>query len=482
MAIEKVEGKKFEATPATLIQLGSAALLVVLALVFGWLAFSRWRFKTNLVEGYRAHDSRNLGQARTFLRNAMSWREDHPGPPLLLAKMACEAGETGAAEPLYQKLRAMGYDRPQVRVGAGVLALRKALAASDPKEINRLVGLAMAEFKSAGADTPEGEIGLGHCELVLSHKLNETTRTATARTIFGRVKTALESKEGYRRQITREGLLDFYAGLGKAAGSGAAYDVGAVGAYTACAQYAALWEVPQKSMVAVEGLRFARWRDPSPPQLAEAKADALKGFLAFNNRWRPNAAVWNKLKEQWMSSVLAASMAYARAGMEKEFVEFLELVTRAGGFTDRVEPYQAEAVGRSILALRESETVSANERSRLIATAFARCDTLLPRLKAENDPKNEWRARTLNMMGAFEAWRAANQRQPTVNQRALDRFNEAVKLAPDHYVYNRNAALILFRQKKPLSAYQQHLDKARAAATGDYAKDFDELLKVVAGN
>lgn len=482
MAIDKIEGgKKFEWSRIVLTQLGSAAVLLILSLVFGWLAFSRWRFKENLVEGYRAHDSRNFGRAKPLLADAGKWDPEHPGPPQYLAKIACEAGETSTAESTYQKLLASGYSRPHVRVGLGVVHLKKALAASDKAEINRFVGAAFQEFKAAG-DLPEAEIGQGHCELVLAHKLGETTRYQTARTIFGKVKAALDSKEGYRREITREGILDFYSGLGKAYGSGAKYDPATREAYRVCSQYEARWEVPQKSMVAAEAIRFARLQDPVPADLSPLREDAMKFLIEFNNRWKSNVAMWDKVKAQWMALALSISQAYARAGMEKEFVEFLEQVTRAGGFTDRVEPIQVEAVGRSMLAIRAAPTVAVNERARLVAGAASRCDTLLTRLRPENDPKNEWKARTLNMIGVLEAWRAANQNQPAVNQRALDRFNEALKSAPDDYVYNRNAALILKRQKKQAAAIQPFLDKAKAAAAGPYAADFEELQKVLAGN
>jgi hypothetical protein len=478
MAIEKVEGKKFEWTPAVLSQLGAAALLFILSLVFGWLALARWQFKRNVVEGYRLHDSRNVGAAKGPLKSAQGWNAENPGPSQVLAKIACEAGDTGAAEALYQGLLSRGYSRPQVRVGMGVVNLKKAVAATDKAEINRFVGAAMQEFKAAGAETPEAEIGLGHCELVLAHKLGETTRYATARQVFGKVKAALDSREAYRRGITREGLLDFYCGLGKASGSGGTYDPGTRQAYQVCAQYEASWEIPQKSMVAAEAIRFAR----ASGDLAGTVEDARKFLLEFNNKWKPNAAMWANFKEQWMALALSASLAFARAGMEKECTEFLEQVTRGGGYGDRVEPYQVEAAGRAILFLRENPNLSANDRTKYVGTAFSKCEALIPRLRPENDPKNDWKARAANMMGVLEAWRAANQKQVAIWGRALARFDEALKAAPDDYVYNRNAALAAKRLKRPAAAIQAYVDKAKAAASGDYAKDFEELQKVLAGN
>ncbi len=478
MAIDKVEGgKKFEWTPQVMIQLGAAGVLVILSLLFGYLAFARWRFKVNLMDGFRAHDSRATEQRKPLLA-AHDWDPEHPGALQVLAKVECESGRLAEAERAYQKL---GTDRASVRAGLGVVHLRKALAATDPAEVRRLVGQAMQAFKAA-AGIPESDIGLGHCELVLAYKVGETTRMSTARTLFAKVKAGLDAREDYRRAITREGLLDYYAGLGKAASSAPKHDPAARESYRICSQIEARWAVPQKSAIAAEAIRFARWKDASPQQLSEAKADAMKLLLDFSNKWKSNAQMWGEFKEQWMTLALSAAQAYGRAGMAKEFTEFLEQVTRAGGFNDRIEPFQVEAAGRSALALREDSSLTVNARSNLVGAAFAACDRLLPRLKAENDPKNEWRARTLNMMGVFEAWRAANLKQPIVNQRALDRFNQALKLAPDEYAYNRNAALVLKRQRKPQTAIQPYLDKAKAAATGENAKDFEELEKVLAGN
>jgi tetratricopeptide (TPR) repeat protein len=328
----------------------------------------------------------------------------------------------------------------------------------------------MQEFKAASG-IPESEIGLGHCELVLAHKLGETTRLSTAKAIFGKVKP-----DG---RITREGMLDYHAGLGKAASGGTKYDPASRESYRICAQIEAGWPVPQKSLIAAEAIRFARWQDPPTQELTATKAETMKLLLDFSNKWKSNAAMWNEFKEQWMFFALAAAEAYARAGMEKEFSEFL---AQLSGFGDRIEPLQVEAAGRSAIALREDASLSVNERVKLVGAAFAACDRLLPKLKPENDPKNEWRARTQNTMGVLEAWRAANQNQPIVYQRALDRFNEALKIAPNEYAYNRNAALALKRQKKPATAIQPFLDKAKAAGTGENAADFAELEKVLGGN
>ena len=54
MATEKPRGApKVEWTAAVLMQLGGAGVLAILSILFCWLAFSNWRFKSNLVEGYQ---------------------------------------------------------------------------------------------------------------------------------------------------------------------------------------------------------------------------------------------------------------------------------------------------------------------------------------------------------------------------------------------------------------------------------------------
>src|SRR5687768_1872533 len=170
MAIEKVEKKRVEFTGASVAQLGVSFALVALSLLMGYFSFANWRFKSSLADGYRAYDVGNLGQAAPALRDALTWRPEHPGARELLAKIEVEGGSLDAAEAHYRKLRDLNHNSPPVRIGMGALYLRRAEKTEDEKAVKELAGKAREEFRSA-SEAPEGEIGLGHVELFLAWKL-----------------------------------------------------------------------------------------------------------------------------------------------------------------------------------------------------------------------------------------------------------------------------------------------------------------------
>src|SRR5262245_28407449 len=134
MAIEKIEGApKVEWTTSTLIQLGVSGALVLLSFLFGWLAFSNWRFKSNLVEGYQEYDRGRADAAIKPLETSLSWRKDHTGARELLAKILCDKGKLDEARKHYGILVQQGYGVPQVHVGLGVITLKEVEALDKPK-------------------------------------------------------------------------------------------------------------------------------------------------------------------------------------------------------------------------------------------------------------------------------------------------------------------------------------------------------------
>ena len=60
---------------------------------------------------------------------------------------------------------------------------------------------------------------------------------AKAQAIFAKVRAVMDQKRDIRAEITRDGLVDYYAGLGKALSGGDKVDEGAREAFRACAQY-----------------------------------------------------------------------------------------------------------------------------------------------------------------------------------------------------------------------------------------------------
>src|SRR5215831_10048638 len=253
MAIEKIEGTpKIEWTTSTLIQLGVAIVLVLLSGLFGWLAFANWRFKVNLVEGYQEYDrGRPPVAIKRPLEAALSWRPSHTGARELLAKVLCDEGALEAARKHYKMLEMQGYKVPQVSIALGVLALKEVEPLNQPKQIEALVNEAAGYFKQAPG-VPEAEIGIGHCDLVLARKLGNPGYYTRAQGTFTKIQTAMEKSKEFRAQITRDGLIDYYTGLGKALASGDKFDEGARAAFMACYQYTPAWSLPMSNVLALE--------------------------------------------------------------------------------------------------------------------------------------------------------------------------------------------------------------------------------------
>lgn len=477
MAIEKIEGApKVEWTTATLIQLGVSIVLVLLSFLFGWLALSNWRFKANLVAGYQEYDKGLPKTAMESLQSALSWRKDHTGARELLAKILCDEGKLADARKEYQILAAQGYRVPQVHVGLGVLALKEVESLDQPKLIEAMVADAAGEFRKVGG-VPEAEIGLGHCDLVLARKLNNPAYYTRAQAIFDKVETAMKKSPEFRAQITRDGLVDYYTGLGKALASADKHEE-ARDKFRACYQYTPSWGLPMSNVLALEGRRFAQSNEPN---------DVLVKLQPDINLLRNQArTIFNSLKgpdrehmrEQWLMFSLALAQAWGRAGNLAEVNNIVKDLTGSGGFDARMEPYLLDAQVRMDLALRDDPNPAAQDQAVTKATAgFNELITRLP----NDDANKDRRARAFNNAGWTLAWRGGYSGNEGLYTQATQRFTEALRLFPDDYVYNRNMAIVLKRFRKPPTAPAGFVDKCRAAAAKDkeWAEDFEKLQKYI---
>lgn len=475
MAIEKIEGApKVEWTAATLIQLGVTVVLVLLSALFGWLGFANWRFKSNLVEGYQEYDRGRASSAKGPLEAALSWRPNHTGARELLAKVLCDDGKLDEARKHYQRLLAQGHTVPQVHIGLGVIALKEVEALDKPKAIEALVTEAANAFRSAGS-IPEAEIGLGHCDLVLGRKLGNPAYYTRAQGTFGKIATAMEQRE-FRTKITRDGLVDYYAGLGKSLGSSDKPDERATAAFLACFQYTPNWMVPLANVLSLDARRFS--------QFSEGNDVLLKLQPDIVQRRNQAGAVWKSkgqkereiLREPWMMYSLALAQAWGRAGNITEMQSIVRDLVQTGGFESRLEPILLDASIRAEAALKEEPIPSVQETA--VTKASAGFNDMIQRLP--NDEANkERRAVAYNDSAWTLAWRGGYGSNEGFYQQAIQRLTEALRLFPDDYVYNRNMAIVLKRFKKPPSAPTAYVEKCRAAAAKDkdLADDFDRLQK-----
>jgi len=482
VAIEKMPGAapKVEWTLATILQLAAAGVLVLLSLLLCWLAFANWRFKSNLVEGYQEYDRGRPATARTALEAASSWRPLHTGCRELLAKLLCDEDKLDEARKKYQALKAQGHTVPQVNIGLGVITLKEVEAQDNPKAVEKLVGEAVAAFRSAGG-TPEAEIGLGHCELVLARKLNDPAHYAKAQAIFAKIRTVMDQKKEFRADITRDGLIDYYTGLGKALASGDKVDDGARDAFRACFQYLppTVSVLPLANVLALETRRFATFAEG---------ADGLKrlenDLNALRNQGR---TIWvnhrvqvekERLREAWLMYSLAVAQAWGRAGNVTEMQSIVRDLQSTGGLEQRVEPLILDGMVRAELAVRDD--VSVRDQESQVTKTQAAYQELVQKLPTD-DANKERRLRAYNNLGWMMAWRGGYGSSEGYYQQAVQKLGEALRIAPDDYIANRNMAVVLKRFKKPPQPPEQYLEKCRAAAEKDkqYAEDFEVVKKYI---
>jgi hypothetical protein len=474
MAAEKAEKKKLLFATAAIAQLAVSAALVGVALLLGYLAFARWRFKSSLVEGYREYEVGNVGRAGPALRSALDWRPDHEGARELLAKIEVESGSLDAAAKHYETLRGAGYNPPQVRVGLGVIHLRRAEKAAEDKQVQEAVSKAREEFKSAAAEALEGEIGLGHCDLLLAWRFKDAKALDGARATFDRVRRKLDGDGAARARITREGLVDYYAGLGKVLSEGAGYDAAATAAWKACGQYARRWVGPPVGVLLMEARRFEGWKD-GVDGLNAIKTEATRLRNEASNQFRTQSRdAGLALQEAWIVYTLSLSTAWARAGNINEHT-LLMGDFKSSGLSDRLEPPLVDALVRTELAAQELPNIALQDGH--ARTAISAYVELEKRLTGTDEVSKDRRAIVLNNLGWLEAWRGSYTNGKALLASAARRFDEASKLKPDDFLYARNALVVHKRIGSPPAVTAPLLERAKASGTGDRAKDFDELQK-----
>lgn len=478
MAIEKIQGApKVEWTRITILQLAGAGVLALLSVILFWLGFSNWRFKENVTEGYQAYDRGRPKAAKGALESALGWRPKDAGSRELLAKILCDEGKLDEALKHYAVLAGSGFTGPQVHIGMGIISLKEAQALDNPKGVEAKVAEAAAEFgKSAGV--PEAEIGRGHCELLLAYKLHDPSHEAKAQAIFSKVRTALQQSRDFRAGITRDGLIDYYAGLGKALASGEKPDEGAREAFRASFQYTGLgWALPMANVLALEARRLAQFSGGTEAlQKMQGELNTLRNQTSVQWRAMKNPEEREELREPWVTFSLALAQAWGRAGNANEMSNLTRDLQSSSGLEQRLEPLLMEAQLRTELAVREDVTPSAQESA--VTRELAAYTELLQRLHSDEAQK-ELRARAVNNIAWALAWRGGYSNNENLVSQAQQKLTESLRLFPDDYVYNRNMAILLKRLKRPPTSPQGYLEKCRSAVAKEkeFAQDFEKVEK-----
>lgn len=262
MAIAKVKNRKLEITPQAMIELAIAGGLVITSLIFVYLGVNRWLLKRSITKALTLHDQNNPGLVAEECRSAL--RKDgkyHLARQLLAKALIDEGGKDPAklaeAEKEYQELIAAGYDKPNAHVGLGVISLIRADQASDSKQYTDHANKARASFDAArkmDATCIEAEIGMANVRLLLAIKAGGDL--ADARKDFERIRTKLEASQDLRSKVTKEGLIDLYAGLARTmSGTGNWNEASRL--YRICFLYAPEWELPLVNLAYTDAERYA---------------------------------------------------------------------------------------------------------------------------------------------------------------------------------------------------------------------------------
>ncbi len=477
MAIPKIRARKLEISTRGLIQLGTAAALVIVSLVFGWLAFSKWRFKVNVVSGFASYATNELAAARRDLGSALWWKSDHAGARLLLAKMLLEEDKLDAAELHYQKLLEQNFDQPPVHVGMGQVHLRRADGAARPADSGEHVKRAEEAFARANpAETPEAAIGLGHCKLLLAERVGnpgDPKRFEPALQAFKKIQADLQNRAEYRLRCSPEGCLDFYMGLAKSLSSGEdAQPDAAAAAFRAAGQYRADWVLPRANSLAVETQKLLRSKH-SGEDLKSLKPLATELRKSTRSLWDASGSRYPELKDPWMSYTMALARAHLDAGLEKEYDDLMRELTSGSAFRDRPEPAVFDARQWTDLALQDDPTGTLQERR--VTRAGQAYGNVITTSPGADESLKATRAVGLNNQAWTEAWLGSYTGTEARLRKARENLVQAASLYPDDYVYNRNLLVVLKRLKVAEKDFQPFLDRARAAAKGPWAEDFSKL-------
>jgi len=432
-----------------------------------------------MVGALRHHDSGRRVPAIDECRSALDRDEDYQPARQLLAKLLTEQGATdsgrlGEAEREYQILLQKGYDRANVHVGLGVISLMRASVATDSKGASDLADKARRHFQDArskDSGCPEAEIGLAHVKLLLAvHPALKQGGVSDARAEFEKIRTRLESTEAMRSKITREGVLDLYAGHGRAcAEDGASKD--AARSFRICTVYFPHWPVALANLAYADARRFS----DSPPAPGDLERDpSVASFTSLLDTLlavtRPEG---DPLREAHANRELALAFAY---GMADDTLGMNGRINRLG--SDRREGLTVSG-WVWIQIWQGKKDVTPKVRGDRAYYAAAPYKTLLGHAKFKDAPPAE-RAAALNVVGVLVAESAYYTSSAHVFPEAEKALLEASGLEKANFRFHRNLAVLRKmmasresdpeKKKAALAQAQQSIEEARKAAGSDPAK------------
>lgn len=479
MAIQKGKTKKVEWTRKAIIHLASAAVLLLVSLILVYRAVRRWSLTRNATYAFRSYERNRIGEAIPAFRNALAWKGDYHEAREALAKIYVDAGKLDEAEKEYKELERADWPSPAVSLGLGVIALKRADKATDPNEIGTHGKAALTAFKKAAC--LEGAIGTAHAELLLALKGEDSTRMESARRMFEKIRSRLLDREE-AAQVTREGLVDFYAGMGRIATEQTGYNPEAARHFRSCSHYAPGWPTPLVNVVYMEAKRFA-YTTLSLDELNQMKTALDQFKISMYAQWSGNPTLYGNLRDPWMEYVLAVAYRFVEAGDASLFENWIASLRQMEPFKERPEPAILEALVWGLLAER---AIRPDDKSIRMQHLFQRLDRFHDMVfwndEAIARKYSTLRATTLNNMACGLEWFASYDQRPANDSffdRAARTLEEALKLDPPSYEIHRNLA-VLEKRRRGKEAARTYFDRAAQAAQNlpadsGLGKDFVEL-------
>ncbi len=491
MAIEKVKTKQLEWTPQSLIQVAVAGVLVVISLILGYASFRKFMLKRSFANALEFYDSGRIGNAVPALEEALGWNPEHHVARELLAKIKTEAGDLPKAEEEYKALYQGEYPRKEtVCVGLGVIELKRADqefkerdAAAEWKAAEPHVKQALVWFqeaKKANPQIPEAEIGRWHCELMSVRRAPGGIDPARARAVADGLEKVLKILTGGAeagKAVTREGLVDLYAGLGWCNAVQGGYSESAAKYFKACYQYAPKWVLPRINMIYIDAQRFAEGN------FSHADLKGMENLIRrerneIQTLWRTQAAVYGALEEPWFQYCLATAYAF---GIRKDISTYNNLahgLTTDQKLGTRMEPhFLSAAIQYRFATEKDLDPVS---RNMYMDQLYGVLDKF--RQNEQLQKNTAVRAAVLHNLGFAKEWQGAWNKRAVEYEAAITQWKEAAKLV-DCYETNRNLAVLYKRNNKQVEAQefyvkaQKFIPDLKDARLQEDAANFKEFME-----
>ena len=487
MAIAKIEKRSATVWRGpSAITAGIGVGLMVISLLFFWLAVKKFMVRTNYVEASFKYDSNRRMEVRGAAERARSWGGHHESSELL-AKVLVEQNQLDAAEKIYGSMSS-GPRRAMALIGQGIIQLRRADAEKDSKkavEAARKGKDRFGEAKSADSSLLEAQIGSATADLVIGVKIGDAAKIASARSEFLKIYKSVQGSEEAAGRVTREGYLDLFVGLARSHASTEKFSPEALSFAGSARRY-----LPgSMSLYAMELALQAQQMAESPLNPADIKANKLQekmNLLLQRMLTSTNPKEFEEVSRGWFAMVQATAAALALQNEPQPSKDMSSLGLRSKNKQDIAFTAALEASLAMELVTRPVNNW--NMRQTNYGQAYQR-------LKNANDNQDiqallppHLRAALLNNQAFIDEDYAAqgageSRYQPAVA--ALLKAWDAEKESgmPDgSYEVRRNLAVILKRRQKTEAAEHFAAAQRLASERSDEAvrKDVEDLQKYFA--